>query len=73
MVAKWRDGYEIVYGVRRSRESDSLPKRLTAGLYYRAHNIVSSRQDSRDMPATSGCSIARWSTSSAPCPSATAS
>ena len=42
MVAKWREGYEVVYGVRRNRATDSLPKRLTADLYYRAHNYLSS-------------------------------
>jgi glycosyltransferase involved in cell wall biosynthesis len=42
MVAKWRDGNEVVYGVRTNRETDSLPKRLTADLYYRAHNYLSS-------------------------------
>ena len=42
MVAKWRDGFDVVYGVRDNRESDSLPKRLTADLYYRAHNWLSS-------------------------------
>jgi glycosyltransferase involved in cell wall biosynthesis len=41
MVAKWREGYEMVFGVRRDRTSDSLSKRLTAGLYYRAHNRIS--------------------------------
>jgi len=41
MVAKWREGYEVVYGVRRNRMTDSLPKRLTADLYYRAHNWLS--------------------------------
>ena len=41
MVAKWLDGFEMVFGVRRSRSQDSLAKRLTAGLYYRAHNAVS--------------------------------
>ena len=41
MLAKWREGYEVVYGVRRNRASDSLPKRLTADLYYRAHNWLS--------------------------------
>jgi glycosyltransferase involved in cell wall biosynthesis len=41
MVAKWLDGYEMVFGVRRCRASDSWAKRLTAGLYYRAHNMVS--------------------------------
>jgi len=41
MMEKWRSGYEIVYGVRNDRASDSLPKRLTADLYYRAHNRLS--------------------------------
>ncbi len=42
MLAKWRAGYDVVYGVRDNRETDSLPKRLTADLYYRAHNWLSS-------------------------------
>ncbi len=42
MVTAWRGGSEVVYGVRRNRQSDSLPKRLTADLYYRAHNWLSS-------------------------------
>lgn len=42
MVRAWREGSDVVYGVRRNRESDSLPKRLTADLYYRAHNWLSS-------------------------------
>jgi glycosyltransferase involved in cell wall biosynthesis len=42
MVRKWRDGFDVVYGVRDNRETDSLPKRLTADLYYRAHNWLSS-------------------------------
>ena len=41
MLQKWRDGHDVVYGVRRNRELDSLPKRLTADLYYRAHNRLS--------------------------------
>ena len=41
MLAKWREGFEIVYGVRNNRETDSLPKRLTADLYYRSHNWLS--------------------------------
>jgi polyisoprenyl-phosphate glycosyltransferase len=41
MLAKWREGYEVVYGIRRNRRTDSLPKRLTADLYYRAHNFIS--------------------------------
>jgi glycosyltransferase involved in cell wall biosynthesis len=42
MLDRWRDGYEVVYGVRRDRATDSLPKRLTADLYYRAHNWLAS-------------------------------
>jgi polyisoprenyl-phosphate glycosyltransferase len=41
MLAKWREGFDVVYGVRRDRTTDSLPKRLTADLYYRAHNKLS--------------------------------
>jgi hypothetical protein len=50
MVAKWLDGYEMVFGVRRSRNQDSFAKRLTAGLYYRAHNAVSNDK----IPANAG-------------------
>lgn len=42
MVAKWRAGFDVVYGVRRNRTADSLPKRMTAEFYYRAHNWLSS-------------------------------
>ncbi len=42
MVRAWREGSDVVYGVRRNRETDSLPKRLTADLFYRAHNWLSS-------------------------------
>jgi glycosyltransferase involved in cell wall biosynthesis len=42
MLERWREGYEVVYGVRRNRATDSLPKRLTADLYYRAHNWLAS-------------------------------
>lgn len=41
MLAQWREGYDVVYGVRTNRQTDSLPKRLTADLYYRAHNYLS--------------------------------
>ena len=42
MIAEWRKGFEIVYGVRNDRDTDSFPKRLTADFYYRAHNWLSS-------------------------------
>jgi glycosyltransferase involved in cell wall biosynthesis len=41
MLERWRQGFDVVYGVRRDRASDSLPKRFTADLYYRAHNKLS--------------------------------
>jgi glycosyltransferase involved in cell wall biosynthesis len=41
MVAKWREGYDVVYGLREDRANDSLSKRLTASLYYRTHNLLS--------------------------------
>ena len=41
MLREWRAGHDIVYGVRENRMSDSLPKRLTADLYYRTHNWLS--------------------------------
>lgn len=34
MTEKWREGYEVVYGQRRSRKGESKLKELTAGLYY---------------------------------------
>ncbi|WP_380872953.1 bactoprenol glucosyl transferase [Sphingomonas sp. DBB INV C78] len=42
MLDRWREGFEVVYGVRRDRQTDSLPKRMTAEFYYRAHNWLSS-------------------------------
>jgi glycosyltransferase involved in cell wall biosynthesis len=41
MLAQWRNGFDVVCGIRTDRETDSLPKRLTADLYYRAHNWLS--------------------------------
>ena len=38
MVAKWREGYEVVYATRAHRDTDDATKRLTAGLFYRIHN-----------------------------------
>ena len=37
-IAKWREGFDVVYGVRRSRESDSRVKRATARVFYRLFN-----------------------------------
>jgi len=35
MIAKWQEGYHIVYGRRLAREGESAFKRWTAGLFYR--------------------------------------
>lgn len=35
MLEKWRDGYDVVYGVRASREGETWFKLLTAKLFYR--------------------------------------
>lgn len=34
-IDKWREGYDVVYGVREQREGESKMKLLTASLYYR--------------------------------------
>lgn len=41
MVAKWREGYEVVYGVRSSREGESAFKLWTARTFYRLINALS--------------------------------
>jgi len=35
MVERWKDGFDVVHGIRRTRKADSLLQRLTAGVYYR--------------------------------------
>ncbi len=35
MIAKWRDGYEVVYAVRSEREGETWFKEFTASLFYR--------------------------------------
>ena len=35
MIAKWREGYDVVYGVRAGREGETWFKLLTAKLFYR--------------------------------------
>ncbi|MFP6745684.1 MAG: glycosyltransferase family 2 protein, partial [Alphaproteobacteria bacterium] len=36
--AKWREGYEVAYGARTSRTSDTLAKRTSASWFYRLYN-----------------------------------
>jgi len=40
MIEKWREGYDVVLGRRSDRDSDSVPKRLSAEWFYRIHNKV---------------------------------
>jgi len=35
MIERWREGYDVVYGVRTEREQETLFKKLSASLFYR--------------------------------------
>jgi polyisoprenyl-phosphate glycosyltransferase len=41
MVAKWREGFEVVLAHRRDRSADSFVKRASAGVFYKIHNMMS--------------------------------
>jgi glycosyltransferase involved in cell wall biosynthesis len=41
LVAKWREGFDVVLARRNNRDADSALKRWTALLFYRLHNRVS--------------------------------
>ena len=43
-VAKWREGYDVVYGVRASRMADSFLKRVTARMFYALFNRLTDVQ-----------------------------
>jgi dolichol-phosphate mannosyltransferase len=40
LIAKWREGYEVVYAVRAEREGESWFKKATASLFYRLINAI---------------------------------
>lgn len=40
-IARWREGYDIVYGVRTTRPWDTAAKRLSAAWFYRVFNSMS--------------------------------
>jgi glycosyltransferase involved in cell wall biosynthesis len=40
-IERWREGYDIVYGVRSARHTDTAAKRLSAGWFYWAFNSMS--------------------------------
>ena len=47
-ISKWREGYDVVYGVRASREADTFFKRTTAHAFYRLFNSIASVPIPRD-------------------------
>ncbi|HMJ42723.1 MAG TPA: glycosyltransferase family 2 protein, partial [Pseudolabrys sp.] len=48
MIEKWKEGYEVVYGRRVSREGDSAFKKWTASLFYKFLGCLSSVDIPRD-------------------------
>ncbi len=50
MVAKWKEGYDVVYAVRIERKGESFFKKATAALYYR----LMKRLTHIDMPLDTG-------------------
>jgi glycosyltransferase involved in cell wall biosynthesis len=50
LVARWREGYEVVYAVRADRDADSWVKRSAAAVFYR----VLRRMSDVDIPADVG-------------------
>jgi glycosyltransferase involved in cell wall biosynthesis len=41
LVARWREGFDVVLAKRSERRTDSYMKRGTAALFYRVHNAIS--------------------------------
>jgi glycosyltransferase involved in cell wall biosynthesis len=40
-IERWREGYDIVYGVRSTRDADTMAKRVSASWFYWAFNSMS--------------------------------
>lgn len=40
LIAKWKEGYEVVYAVRKDRKGESFFKRVTAKFFYRIINRI---------------------------------
>ncbi|MDZ4371055.1 MAG: glycosyltransferase family 2 protein [Phenylobacterium sp.] len=49
-VTLWEQGYDVVYGVRSDRSSDTRAKRWSAGAFYRLFNVVADQE----IPASTG-------------------
>lgn len=39
-VKKWEEGYDMVYGIRSDRKSDTFIKRMTAKMFYKIYNLM---------------------------------
>ena len=48
MIEKWEEGYEVVYGKRRTREVESIFKLLTAKMFYNTLNKLSEIEIPKD-------------------------
>ena len=48
MIAKWREGYDVVYGIRSSREGETWFKLFTAKLFYRLIDRITGIEIPRD-------------------------
>jgi len=51
MLSRWREGYDVVFGVRSRRRGESLFKKLTAAAYYR---VLRAMLGSTSIPADAG-------------------
>lgn len=40
LLAKWREGYDVVYARRVNRDSDTAAKRVSASVFYRVYNML---------------------------------
>lgn len=50
MIAKWKEGYEVVYGKRLKRKGETLFKKVTAKIFYRTMRIMTNV----DIPVDTG-------------------
>ena len=48
MIEKWEEGYEVVYGKRKTREGESIFKLLTARMFYNTLNKLSEIERPKD-------------------------
>jgi glycosyltransferase involved in cell wall biosynthesis len=53
LVARWREGYDVVYAQRRTRAGETLPKRIVSALGYRLIARIAEVEISRRTLATS--------------------